>query len=227
MIRRGTVYQLAGGSENLFGVLVLTNDTWNRRMKTVGVVPVRAPREADSVWTPRFREYPLQAFIGFLASFPASRLLESRHVLDDMELSRATQGLADLFHLDSLLDNPPVAPPAVAGTGHFPRWSEIYYAGPPVGPNRQTKRYVVVSDERWNALGRGAIAVRTTSQQKTWGDAFPIIESGAARACCGDATVFPPTMFNLRDRPRPSSLSLDDMVVIARGLCDVLDLDIA
>lgn len=226
MIRRGTVYRLDGGSRDLYGVLVLTNDTWNRRMNTVGVVPVRAPREPDSIWTPHLRESRLQASVGFLASFPASQLLEIRLVLEEDERDKVAQGLADLLHLESLCNSHPDAPPPVAGVGLFPRWSEIYYAGPPVGPTGQTKRYVVVSDERWNALGRGALAVRTTTQQKIWGEAFPMIEGGAARACCGDATVFPPTAFDLRNRPRPSSLSLDDMVAIAHGLCDVFDLDV-
>ncbi|MGH2458939.1 MAG: hypothetical protein ACRDIY_08730 [Chloroflexota bacterium] len=152
---------------------------------------------------------------------------EIRLVPDPGEFEKVGRGLADLLHLESLCDDPPVAPPPVAGAHPIPRWGEIYDAGPPIGPTRQTKRYVVVSDERWNAMGRGAIAVRTTTRQKAWGEAFPSIEGRAARACRGDATVFPVTQFDMRRRPQPSSLSLDDMVAIARGLCDVFDLDVS
>ena len=227
MIRRGTVYQLEGGSPGLFGVLVLTNDTWNRRMGTVGVVPLRAPRDPDSAWTPWLGTTPLQASVGFLASFPTSLLGEIRLVLDPEDIAKVTQSLANLLHLESLCDDPPIAPRSVVGAEPLPRWGEIYDAGPPVGESKQTKRYVVVSDERWNTMGRGAIAVRTTTQPKAWGTAFPVIEEGLARACCGDATVLPNAQFDLRSRPRPSSLSLDDMVAIAHGLCDVFDLDVS
>ncbi len=225
MIRQGTVYRLEGGSPDLYGVLVLTNDVWNRRMATVGVVPVRARRDPETIWTPSFGNPPLQVSVGFLASLPGRLFQEIRLVLDADERGKVARSLADLLAIEALCADPPAAPPAVAGAGRFPRWGQIYYAGPRVGQSMQTKRYVVVSDERWNALGRGAIAVRTTTQQKSWGEAFPSIEGGLARACCGDATVIPANQFDFHGRPQPGALSLDDMVAIARGLSDVFDLD--
>jgi mRNA-degrading endonuclease toxin of MazEF toxin-antitoxin module len=226
MIRRGTVYRLEGSSRSLVGVLVLTNDVWNRRMRAVGVVPIRQPTEPDTIWTPHVGALAYQASVGFLANLPTDLLMETRLVLDQAETDKVAAGLADLLHLEGLCREPPDPPLSMVGSRRFPRWSEIYYAGRPVGAASQTKRYVIVSDERWNALGKGAIAVRTTTQSKSWGAAFPSIEEGRARACCGDATVFPSHQFDYDGRPNPASLLLADMVSIARGLCDVFDIDV-
>jgi mRNA-degrading endonuclease toxin of MazEF toxin-antitoxin module len=219
--RRGTVYRLAGGSAELYGALVLSNDVWNRRMSTVGVVPVRAPSASNAPWEPRFSERPrLCARVGYLASLPAERLLEARFVLSSDQLELVGDALADLLVLPELCETPPALPAPVPG-----RWGEIYYAGPPIGG--QVKRFVVVSRDRWNARSGSAIVVRTTSQPKSWGTAFPAIESGAARACCGDAAAVPRARFDLTRRPRPAALDLEDMARVARGLADVFDLELS
>jgi mRNA-degrading endonuclease toxin of MazEF toxin-antitoxin module len=223
-VLRGTVYRFAGGSSDLYGALVLTNDVWNRRMATVGVVPVRAPSSPTSVWEPLFsREPELQARVGFLAAQPRGRLLEARFVLAADQLARVAVALSDLLSVPDLAASPPEAPSSVPGPADYPRWAEIYYAGPPVAG--QVKRYVVVSRDHWNATSASAVAVRTTSQPKAWGTAFPAIQGGAARACCGDATALPRGRFDLARRPSPLSLDLEDMARIARGLADVFELD--
>jgi mRNA-degrading endonuclease toxin of MazEF toxin-antitoxin module len=208
----------------LYGVLVLTNDVWNRRMGAVGVVPVRLPVTLDSLWEPAFSHEPgLQARVGFLTSQPKTRLLDARFVLAPDQLARVGDALADVLALADLSAMPPSPPGSVPGVADYPRWGEIYYAGPPIGG--QVKRYVVASRDQWNATNASAVVVRTTSQPKTWGTAFPRIEDGAARACCGDATALPRNRFDLIGRPSPSWLDLDDMVRVARGLLDVFDLD--
>ena len=223
LAHRGTIYRLQGGSAHLFGVLVLSNNVWNRRMGTVGVVPVRAPVSADSVWEPIFSSAPaLQARVGYLASLSRERLLEARFVLAPDQLAPVEQGLTDLLALADLQRTPPETPSAPNGSVTYPKWSEIYYAGPVI--NGQRKRYIVVSRDHWNAAGGVAIGVRTTSQDKTWGAAFPRIESGAARACRGDATVFPMAGYDLEGRLNPASLEVSDMVSVARGIADVFDL---
>ena len=224
LVLRGTVYRFAGGSSDLYGALVLTNDVWNRRMATVGVVPVRAPASPGSPWEPVFsREPGLQARVGFLAAQPKERLLEARFVLAPEQLARVADALSDLLPLSELGGTPPGAPRSVPGVTEYPRWAEIYYAGPPVAG--QVKRYVVVSRDHWNAANASAVAVRTTSQPKTWGVAFPPIQRGAARACCGDATAIPRGRFDLTSRPSPPSLELEDMVRVAQGLADVFELE--
>jgi mRNA-degrading endonuclease toxin of MazEF toxin-antitoxin module len=224
VVRRGTVHRFASGSPGLFGVLVLTNDVWNRRMGTVGVVPVRPAATPDSLWEPRFSDAPvLQAFVGFLTARPKDRLLEARFVLAPEQLAKVGAALGDVFGLPDLCATPAIPPSPVRGPVDYPRWGEIYYAGPPIGG--QTKRYVVVSRDHWNAASTSAVAVRTTSQPKAWGDAFPAIEGGAARACCGDATAIPRGRIDLVRRPFPPALDLDDMVRVGRGLLDVFDLE--
>jgi len=195
-------------------------------MRTVGVVPVRAIERIESIYDPIIsRDPPLQVSVGFLSSRAIENLLETRLVLDADQLHAVGYGLSELLLVDDLGVRPLSVPHRLPGVSVYPRWGEVYYAGPRVGVEGQVKRYVVVSDDRWNATQVSAIAVRTTTQNKRWGDAFPLIEGGGARACCGDATVLPHNLFDLRNRPRPAYLSLDDMASVARGLRDVFDLD--
>ena len=149
-VRRGTVYRLLGGSPDLYGALVLSNDVWNRRMASVGAVPVRAPAGRSGPWEPSFSaRLVLSARVGFLASLPTERFLEARFVLSDEQLRVVAAAMADLLALPELLASPPEAPEPVPGEVDHPRWGEIYYAGPPI--QGQVKRFVVVSRDRWNA----------------------------------------------------------------------------
>src|SRR5438132_1402714 len=111
VIRRGTVYRFAGGSPDLYGALVLTNDVWNRRMATVGVVPVREAASSDSAFEPIFAQEPgLQARVGFLAAQPRERLQEARFVLAADQLARVAAALSDLLAAPDLGATPPRAP---------------------------------------------------------------------------------------------------------------------
>lgn len=223
VVRRGTVHRLAGGSAGLYGVLVLTNDVWNRRMGTVGVVPIRPAAGPGSLWEPVFADQPvLQARVEFLAALPSSRLLEPRFVLPVDDLGRVADALGDLLALPGLCAVPPVPPSPVPGPTAYPRWGEIYYVGPPI--SGQVKRHLVVSRDEWNATTPSAVVVRTTSQPKRWGSAFPPIEGGAARACCGDATNLGRAHVDMVGRPSPPALDLADMARVARGVADVFEL---
>lgn len=93
------------------------------------------------------------------------------------------------------------------------------------GPTRWTerKRFIVISPNRWNAIGGYAAGVRTTTQFKGRPLQFPQVlrypKEPAAFACCGDATTFASNAFDQRERPpRPTQASLQDMVAIAKGL---------
>src|SRR5438552_663220 len=116
VVLRGTVYRFAGGSRDLYGVLVLTNDVWNRRMGSVGVVPVREPVGPDSAFEPIFSSDPgLQARVGYLAAQPTERLQESRFVLAPDQVARVAAALSDLLVVPDLTATPPRAPISVPG----------------------------------------------------------------------------------------------------------------
>jgi hypothetical protein len=114
----------------------------------------------------------------------------------------------------------PAAPPTPPGPVTYPAWSQIYYGPPYQGQN---KRYVVVSHDLHNRTTGRPIVVRTTSQPKRDHPSFPAIEGGSARACCGDAVALAERDLRCRPgdhRPVPASLSLTDMVAIARGMAE-------
>lgn len=126
LARRGTIYRFDGGSSDLYGALVLTNDVWNRRMASIGVVPVRLATDVGSLWEPVVAAEPrLQARIGFLAAQPKERLLEARFVLAPDQLTRAASALAELFAWPDLAAMPPVPPKPVSGPADYPAWAEV------------------------------------------------------------------------------------------------------
>lgn len=217
-IQRGTVYQLHGASPDLVGVLVLTNDAWNRAMDDVVVLPLRAPRAEASLLAPIVSETPaLQTICGHPGTFPRDRLGRPLLVAAPERLAEVEECLCELLLLRELLGPRPERPRPLPGPVTYPRWGEVYYiVGQRYGGQR--KRYVVVSRDGWNHADGTAIAVRTTSQPHRHGDVFPAIQQGRASACCADAAAFSARRFDYRDRPNPYYLSLTDMAAIARGL---------
>jgi mRNA-degrading endonuclease toxin of MazEF toxin-antitoxin module len=218
-IERGVAYSIAGASPRTFGAVVLTNDDWNEHMREVGIVPLYL--EDPGLPTPTFSftaRRQLWAAPGRLVAAHKEILEAGLMDLPEDAMASIEDGLCDLLALPQLCAELPTAPESSFSRVDYPRWSEIYYAGEPVGDER--KRYVVVSHNLWNSATQEAIAVRTTSQQRRYGAEFPAIQGGAARACCAQATHIPARAFALSAyrRPPARSLSLHDMSSIARGI---------
>jgi hypothetical protein len=187
-------------------------------MSSVGVIPLKPLLDPNHL-RPRVCDWPaLMALSGHLTALEAASLGAEVRQLSDEEMVRVEDGLSELLALQFICQPIPVLPAAPPGAVTYPRWGEIYYAGPPIAGER--KRYVVVSNDYWNATGLSVVAVRTTSQPKRAGRSFPEIEGGAARACCGDATSFPCGDFDLDDRPIPPRLDLDDMARVGWGMAE-------
>ena len=108
----------------------------------------------------------------------------------------------------------------------YPRWSEIYYAGPPVGKPPERKRPVAVSTDSYNRALKGAIFVRTTTSANRGGEGFPELRDGT-KAVCLLPTFVPSAQVRLgpRDRrPEPRRFLMADMAAIAAGLGEALQL---
>jgi mRNA-degrading endonuclease toxin of MazEF toxin-antitoxin module len=216
-----------GASPETVAVLVLTNNRWNATMHSVGVVPLRMPDGNTSPLAPIVSTSPaLQAVAGRLLVVEKASLGAARFVFEGEQLAPVEDALMEVLALDDLFRSPPRRPPSPSGAVTYPRWGEVYYVA---GQRFDTehKRYVVVSNDRWNRADGTAIAVRTTTQARRWGAAFPDIQQGVARACCGDATAFAARRFILRTRPQPAWLPLADMTAIARGLVETHQLHAA
>ena len=218
-IQRGVVYSIAGASPGTFGAAVLTNDDWNENMREVGVIPLYLEEPGLPSPTVHFTaRRRLWAVPGRLVAVHKEILEAGLLDLPEGVMNSIEDALCDLLALPRLCTEFPKAPESCYSRSEYPRWSEIYYAGEPVGNERE--RYVVVSHNLWNSTSRGAIAVRTTSQQRRHGAEYPAIQGGAARACCAQATHIPAKAFSLSvyRRPPARSLSLHDMSSIARGI---------
>ncbi len=218
-IQRGVAYSIAGASPRTFGAVVLTNDDWNENMREVGVIPLYL--EEPDLPSPMIHftaRRSLWAVPGRLVAVYKEILEAGLLDLPEAAMNSIEGSLCELLALPQLCTEFPTAPESCYSRTEYPRWSEIYYAGEPVGDER--KRYVVVSHNLWNSTSQGAIAVRTTSQQRRHGAEFPAIQGGAARACCAQATHISPRAFTLSVYRRPPirSLSLRDMSSIAQGI---------
>jgi mRNA-degrading endonuclease toxin of MazEF toxin-antitoxin module len=235
LVSRGGLYA-APRDDDVNWWLVLTNDDWNAHMSAVVAVPLttldgnsrQLPHTVpvDSAIGLEPSEPRYVAVVPWLAALPKEDLGPLFVQAGSKLIEQVEQSLIDLLDLRVVLGRPP-APSAPVGTAsQVPRWAEIYY-GPPQGVPAQHKRYVVVSNNGWNASAmRSVLCVRTTTSAKRSGDAFPAIEAGQARACCGELRALSKRLLDLRSRPRPPSLSLDDMRAVAQGVADVLELRI-
>ena len=229
-IARGTAYEYLRATGGTRAALVLTNNVWNRKMREACVVRLSFPVSADGLLTPILRtDPPLQAFPATPVLVSQASLGSPMHVVREDDLQRVEDALAMLLGFPHLFAVPPRVPPSPVGGVDFPAWSHIYYlrrrevvaADAAVDPF-EDKRYVVVSVDRWNRRSDTVVAVRTTSRTKhpIEGIAFPAIEDGRIRACCGDASSFKASAFD-RDRHfAPLHLPFEQMVAIADGVAE-------
>lgn len=227
-LQRGYVHKFIGQSAHgTQALLILTNDRWNATMSQVGVVPIRqtvAPLEVPyAVGTIGGRSAIACALLsldtpGSGANRP-SAIGPAIALLDDAALAAVEDRLRDFLGLPSLLGTPdPHARRPPAGAIDHPLWGDVYRAREPI--QGENKRYIVLSPNPWNARAGRVVAVRTTTRFKFPEKSFPQVQSGKARACCGETSSRANQEFLLRpqDRPTPSTTSLPDMTRIARGV---------
>ena len=220
-IRRGTIHRVTGLQKAL-GLLVLTNDEWNEapteELAGALVYPDSGPGRESIPAT--------GLFAGPLLSVPKAAVDVALVQLAAGQLMPVEDMLVDVLALDHLRAIPPQGPPAQPGVIDYPRWSEIYYAGPPLGEPPETKRRVAVSNDSYNRALKGAIFVRTTTSANRGGEGFPELRDGT-KAVCLLPTFVPSSHVRLgaRDRrPDPRQFFLPDMAAIAEGLGDALGL---
>ena len=220
-VRRGGIYVFAEGSEETAGVLVLTNDRWNEAFDDVGIVPVRVPIGEPLAATPLISRHPLLcAVAGYPVAVERVALGDEIALADAEGLAAVEDVLCHVLRLAELL-GPRPAPPLASTSAKCPRWSEIYRIhGMVIGG--EAKRYVVVSENRWNEASETAVVVRTTTSMRRHGPEFPLIQEGVAKAACAEATTFRWEDFILdpRQLPRPRLLNLADMQQVARGIVE-------
>jgi hypothetical protein len=193
-------------------------------MSSVAAVPVRKPGSAVPMHGVRLGEVGW-ADMHWLASIKRERLERPLYVVTT-GMDQVDDWLVELLALADLCRPHPTAPHSPGGPITYPRWGDEYWVG---GLDQetggQTKRYVVVSHDFHNAVPARPVIVRTTSQPKRNALEFPAIEDGSCHACCGDVRSHPSEDFDLRRRPTPDALSIDDMRRVAYGLASVLDLE--
>lgn len=138
--------------------------------------------------------------------------------LDSAELATIEDRLCEFLQLPALFAPSPRVPGPLGDASRYPVWGQIYRAGPLMSGER--KRRIVVSPNAWNAASELATLVRTTTSFARYGEEFPQIQDGGARACCGDAITFERSSILLagRDRPDPHTASMRDMIAVGRGL---------
>ena len=208
---------------------MLSNDRWNQSLLQIGAVAIRNAVDPFDV------PYAVPFVSG--GTLVASRLASSDQssdspllgpvltALDPADLAAVEDRLCEFLQLPALLTPSPRIPGPLGDASRYPVWGQLYRAGPVI--NGERKRRIVVSPNAWNALSGFATLVRTTTSFARYGDEFPQIQRGAARACCGEAITFERSSILLsgRDRPDPSTTTMRDMVAIARGLVVAYELE--
>lgn len=227
---RGVIYAAAQQLPGTEAFLVVTNDRWNQTMSQIGVLPVRRiVPEHDAPYSaplPDGSQILASRLVAPDVSSGASPLLGvARGAVTDDVLAAVEDRLVLFLQLDRLVAPAPRIPRPVGDATRYPIWGDIYLAGPPVDGER--KRRIVVSPNAWNAVSGLATLVRTTTAFKYDDVAFPQIQGGAARACCGDATTMVHGQIRLseRERPEPRAATMAEMTRLAKGLIATHELD--
>ncbi|MEK7862024.1 MAG: hypothetical protein AAB295_02030 [Chloroflexota bacterium] len=219
-IRRGTLYSLTA-VPGVSGYLVLSNDQWNtaRTEEAAGALVYESPGAA------RVALAGGKAFVGELVAVSKAALGNPLTQLSAADLRPVEELVCDSLALRELHQQPPQPPPAQPGAIDYPLWSQIYYAGPPLGDPPQNKRRVVASVDSYNSAMRGAVCIRTTTRGKP-GPGFPQLTDGTIAVAMAPTLFFNPYVrFQPRqERPSPSQLFLADMALVAAGIVDALEL---
>lgn len=217
-IRRGVFYGVPTLPKAL-GLLVLTNDQWNDA-PTLEVSGALVFAETGPGRTPIAG---LTLHAGPLMRVSKEHVADPRVELSPEQLAPVQAAVSEILGLDGLLTDPPRVPDPQPGAIDYPRWSNIYYAGDPVGDPPERKRYVVVSHDQYNRALGGAICIRTTTSERRGGPTIPTLRDGTTKAVCVLPTFYVTHRVGIRAaRPVPAQLFLPDMVTIAAGLREAL-----
>jgi hypothetical protein len=207
---------------------VLTNDRWNQSMLQIGAIAIRESVEPfDAPYAVPFAGGGALVASRIVSSDQSSDLPLLGPVisaLDSAALAAIEDRLCEFLQLPALFTPSPHVPGPLGDASRYPVWGQIYRAGLLI--NGERKRRLVVSPNAWNAVSELATLVRTTTSFARYGDEFPQIQRGAARACCGDAITFEHSSVRLarRDRPSPHTATMPDMIAVGRGLMAAYEL---
>lgn len=200
------------------GLLILTNDEWNN----AATEELSGPRVFSEGGPGRTPIPDLGLYAGPLLMVPKAELSTEVVQLAPAQLAPIEESVTELLGLDALLGQPRRAPDVQPGVIDYPRWSNIYYAGDPVGTPLERKRYLTVSHDTYNRTLGGAVGVRTTTSERRGGRTIPLLSDGVTKAVCVLPTFFTSHRADLRSRPRPSQLHLADMHTVAEALKEAL-----
>lgn len=148
------------------------------------------------------------------------QLGEELYSLSAVEQNQVDEALAGLLLIPQMCSPDPTRP----GTpdGNYPQWGRIYYAEPPL--DGQTKRWLIVSHNVFNAYSGFAVCVRTTSKLSLQGPMTPAIQRGFALAVATDVMVKRLDRFDLRSSGDLPQAEFSEMRNVAIGLANHLDL---
>lgn len=201
------------------GLLVLTNDQWN----DAPTLEVSGALVFDEAGAGRTHIPGLTLYAGPLLSVLKAQIADPRVELSPEQLGPIEVAASEILGLDGLLSDPPRAPASRPGTIDYPRWSNIYYAGDPVGDPPQRKRHLIVSHDQYNRALGGAVCVRTTTSERRGGRTIPSLRDGTIKAICVLPSFYVTHRIGIRvARPVPAQLFLPDMVPVAGGLREAL-----
>ncbi|MGI9188224.1 MAG: hypothetical protein ACR2J9_12040 [Gaiellales bacterium] len=181
------------------------------------MVPLASAAANHGLLTPLGEGSGLAFDITRLVSVPHGRIGEALAVIDDDVLRGIERAASALLDAERMLAEPPRATRPPPGPIDYPRCGEIYYiAGERIGD--EAKRYLVVSNDRWNQRRETVLVVRTTTQTKRPFVEFPVIHDGAAQVACGELTAIPAAAVELRERPPGRHrVGLSDLAGVLRG----------
>jgi mRNA-degrading endonuclease toxin of MazEF toxin-antitoxin module len=218
--RRGVAYIVNGQSQDSAGGMVVSSNHWNQESPNIGVIPLRRHYDEE---VPFPVVEGLQAACGSVVHVASVRLTEELFALNAVDLNAVERSLADVLVLPSICRPDPHRPGSPRDIAdEYPRWGRIYYAEPPL--DGQTKRWLVVSHDYWNAGSGTALCVRTTSNDHHQSDVVPAIQRGLAYAVCPELQVKARARFDLISAAKLPQASLAEMRAVGIGLANVFRL---
>lgn len=215
---RGTCYADPDQQETTVGLLVVSHDSANRTTREVTACPVLRSEPAG----PAVRMSAGWVSVGDLVPRAAFSLQQTVFTATGDEMAAVSRELADLLLIPELLADPLYRQREIPG-GSYPRWGATYYAEPPLGG--QTKRWLVVSHDHFNAASGDAVCVRTTSNTSYAGPEVPLIEGGTAAAVCPDVQTKAHHRFDTGSLARVNQAMAAERRRVAIGLKNYLRLD--
>ena len=158
--------------------------------------------------------------VGRLVRAHRLQLGEELFSLSAVEQNQIDEALAGLLLIPQMCSPDPIRP--ATPNGDYPQWGRIYYAEPPL--DGETKRWLIVSSNVFNAHSGLAVCVRTTSNLSMQGPMSPTIQRGFALAVASDVMVKRLERFDLRSSGQLPQAEFSEMRNVAIGLANHLDL---